>query len=152
VFEEMEPQDGELLLGREALSGLLGHGSTSARSCSLFEQTVCPISTEARQLDMNANHSVRCGSPLSHVRLNQLAISVLLLTPVVMFSAYFCTFSKYFVVSPGALTTASARGTLLALLDPCADLTEFQLPGNRGVLGGAQSAATVGLRPSAIRI
>src|SRR5262245_25552738 len=49
VFEEMEPQDGDLLLGREALSGLLGHGSTSARSWSLFEQTVCPISTEARQ-------------------------------------------------------------------------------------------------------
>src|SRR5262249_16719938 len=48
VFEEMEPQDGDLLLGREALSGLLGHGSTSARSCRLFAQTVCPISTEAR--------------------------------------------------------------------------------------------------------
>src|SRR5262249_49780135 len=49
VFEEMEPQDGDLLLGREALSGLLGHGSSSARGCSLFEQAVCPISTEARQ-------------------------------------------------------------------------------------------------------
>jgi hypothetical protein len=48
VFQEMEPQDGDLLLGREAISGLLGHGSTSAGSCSLFGQTVCPISTEAR--------------------------------------------------------------------------------------------------------
>src|SRR5262249_40782352 len=51
LFEEMEPKNGDLLLGREALSGLLGHGSTSARSCSLFEQTVCPISTEAKHLD-----------------------------------------------------------------------------------------------------
>src|SRR5258708_26622925 len=49
VFEEVKPQDGHLLLGREALSGLLGHGRTSARSCSLFEQTICPISTEAKQ-------------------------------------------------------------------------------------------------------
>src|SRR5215216_3616089 len=49
VLEEVKPQDGHLLLGREALSGLLGHGRTSARSCSLFEQTVCPISTEAKQ-------------------------------------------------------------------------------------------------------
>src|SRR5262245_2940530 len=49
VFEKMEPKDGHLLLGGEALSGLLGHGDASARSCSLFEQTVCPISTEAKQ-------------------------------------------------------------------------------------------------------
>jgi hypothetical protein len=49
VFEEMEPKDGDLLLGRETLSGLLGHGEPSARSCSLFEQTICPISTEAKQ-------------------------------------------------------------------------------------------------------
>jgi hypothetical protein len=49
VFEEMEPKNGDLLLGREALSGFLGHGRTSARDCSLFEQTVCPISTEAKQ-------------------------------------------------------------------------------------------------------
>src|SRR3954447_14330343 len=49
VLEEVKPQDGHLLLGREALSGLLGHGRTSARSCSLFEQAVCPISTEAKQ-------------------------------------------------------------------------------------------------------
>src|SRR5947209_10039305 len=49
VFEEVKPQDGHLLLGREALSGFLGHGRTSARSCSLFEQTICPISTEAKQ-------------------------------------------------------------------------------------------------------
>src|SRR3954447_14108148 len=49
VFEEVKPQDGHLLLGREALSGLLGHGRTSARNCSLFEQAICPISTEAKQ-------------------------------------------------------------------------------------------------------
>src|SRR3954471_6314457 len=54
VFEEVKPQDGYLLLGREALSGLLGHGRTSARSCSLFEQTVCPISTEAKQNQASA--------------------------------------------------------------------------------------------------
>src|SRR3954454_11558569 len=49
VFEEVKPQDGHLLLGREALAGLLGHGRISARKCSLFEQTICPISTEAKQ-------------------------------------------------------------------------------------------------------
>src|SRR3954452_13130131 len=49
VFEEVKPQDGHLLLGREALSSLLGHGRISARSCSLFEQTICPVSTEAKQ-------------------------------------------------------------------------------------------------------
>src|SRR4051795_3113699 len=49
VFKEMEPKDGDLLLCGETLSGLLGHGRTSTRSCSLFEQTVCPISTEAKQ-------------------------------------------------------------------------------------------------------
>jgi hypothetical protein len=49
VFEEMEPQDGDLLLGSEALSGLLELGGTPARSFSLFEQTVCPNSTEAAQ-------------------------------------------------------------------------------------------------------
>src|SRR2546423_3569977 len=50
VFKEMEPKDGDLLLCGETLSGLLGHGRTSTRSCSLFEQTVCPISTEAKHL------------------------------------------------------------------------------------------------------
>src|ERR1051326_5551534 len=51
AFEKMEPQDGHLLLGREALSCLLGHGGISARSCSLFEQAICPISTEAKQTE-----------------------------------------------------------------------------------------------------
>src|SRR5271166_6344322 len=49
VFEEMEPKDGDLLLSREAIPDFLGHGGTSARNCSLFEQAVCPISTEAKQ-------------------------------------------------------------------------------------------------------
>src|SRR3954449_4397617 len=49
VFEEMEPKDGGLLLDGESFPSLLGHGRASARSCSLFEQTVCPISTEAKQ-------------------------------------------------------------------------------------------------------
>src|SRR5438874_6825381 len=48
LLEEMEPKNGDLLLGGEMLSGFLGHRRTSARSCSLFEQTVCPISTEAK--------------------------------------------------------------------------------------------------------
>src|SRR6516164_187058 len=39
VLQEMEPQDGDLLLGGEPLASPLGHGGTSARSCSLFEQT-----------------------------------------------------------------------------------------------------------------
>src|SRR5205823_14832208 len=60
VFEEMEPKDGDLLLGRETLSGLLGHGETSARSCSLFEQTICPISTEAKHREFGS----RCLFPL----------------------------------------------------------------------------------------
>src|SRR3954447_14004164 len=47
VFEEMKPQDGDLLLGGESLARLLGHGRTSARDCSLFERSVFPISTEA---------------------------------------------------------------------------------------------------------
>src|SRR4051812_38698394 len=51
VFEEVKPQNGHLLVGREALAGLLGHGKTSARKCSLFEQTICPISIEAKQDD-----------------------------------------------------------------------------------------------------
>ena len=51
VFEEMKPKDGDLLLGGESLASLLGHGRTSARNCSLFERTVCPISTEAKHDD-----------------------------------------------------------------------------------------------------
>src|SRR4051812_16090875 len=49
VFEEMEPKDGGLLLDGESFPSLLGHGRASARGCSLFEQTACPISTEAKQ-------------------------------------------------------------------------------------------------------
>src|SRR4051812_18889485 len=49
VFEEMKPKDGDLLLGGESLASLLGHGRTSARNCSLFERSVFPISTEAKQ-------------------------------------------------------------------------------------------------------
>src|SRR4051812_41651082 len=49
VLEEMEPKDGGLLLDGESFPGLLGHGRASARGCSLFEQTACPISTEAKQ-------------------------------------------------------------------------------------------------------
>src|SRR4051812_37583625 len=56
VFEEMEPKDGGLLLDGESFPSLLGHGRTSARSCSLFEQTVCPISTEAKQYKPNARY------------------------------------------------------------------------------------------------
>src|SRR6516162_11961866 len=48
VFEEMKSQDGDLLLGGEALASLLGHGTTSARDCSLFERAVLPIPSEAR--------------------------------------------------------------------------------------------------------
>src|SRR4051794_9104213 len=48
VFEEMEPKDGGLLLDGESFPSLLGHGRASARGCSLFEQTACPISTEAK--------------------------------------------------------------------------------------------------------
>src|SRR5512135_637152 len=49
VFEEMEPKNGDLLLGGESLASLLGHGETSARDCSLFERSVFPISSEAKQ-------------------------------------------------------------------------------------------------------
>src|SRR3954453_13959995 len=49
VFEEMESKDGGLLLDGESFPSLLGHGRASARGCSLFEQTACPISTEAKQ-------------------------------------------------------------------------------------------------------
>src|SRR3954467_4878953 len=48
VFEEMEPKDGDLLLGGESLARLLGHGRTSARNCSLSERSVFPISSEAK--------------------------------------------------------------------------------------------------------
>src|SRR5262245_34023736 len=47
MFEEMEPKDGDLLRGGESLAGLLGHGRTSARDCSLFERSVFPIPSEA---------------------------------------------------------------------------------------------------------
>src|SRR6516165_9254413 len=50
MFEEMEPKDGDLLLGGESLAGLLGHGRTSARDCSLFERSVFPIPSEAKQI------------------------------------------------------------------------------------------------------
>src|SRR6516165_4501343 len=53
VFEEMKSQDGDLLLGGEALASLLGHGTTSARDCSLFERAVLPIPSEARQLNQH---------------------------------------------------------------------------------------------------
>ena len=33
----------------ESLAGLLGHGRTSARDCSLFERSVFPIPSEAKQ-------------------------------------------------------------------------------------------------------
>ena len=49
VFEKMEPKNGDLLLSCEAIADFLGHGKTSTRDCSLFEQTVCHISTEAKQ-------------------------------------------------------------------------------------------------------
>src|SRR3954467_13552887 len=51
VFEEMEPKDGGLLLDGESFPSLLGHGRASTRGCSLFEQTACPISTEAKHLN-----------------------------------------------------------------------------------------------------
>src|SRR4051794_21642749 len=66
VLEEVKPQDGHLLLGREALSGLLGHGRTSARSCSLFEQTVCPISTEAKQIAVSRMATTVTASIIRH--------------------------------------------------------------------------------------
>jgi hypothetical protein len=50
LFGEVKPEDGRLLLRCEALACPLGHGRISARRCSLFEQTICPISTEAEQL------------------------------------------------------------------------------------------------------
>jgi hypothetical protein len=46
----MEPKDGNLLLGGESLASLLGHGKTSARNSSLFEQSVFPIPSEAKQV------------------------------------------------------------------------------------------------------
>src|SRR6516225_7645087 len=49
VFQEMESQDGDLLLGGEALASLLGHGRTSARDCSLSERVTLPIPSEAGQ-------------------------------------------------------------------------------------------------------
>src|SRR3982751_3158877 len=49
VFQEMEPKDGDLLLGGESLASLLGHGRTSARDCSLSERSVFPIPSEAKQ-------------------------------------------------------------------------------------------------------
>src|SRR5450755_1515925 len=53
VFEEMEPKNGDLLLSCEAIADFLGHGRTSTRDCSLFEQTVCHISTEAKHRYLN---------------------------------------------------------------------------------------------------
>src|SRR5262245_22027335 len=63
VFQEMEPKDGDLLLGGESLASLLGHGKTSARDCSLFERSVFPISSEAKQ------HQLAYGSGLTSSRL-----------------------------------------------------------------------------------
>src|SRR3954451_17292409 len=48
VLKEMEPKDGDLLLGGESLASLLGHGKTSARDCSLFERSVFPVPSEAK--------------------------------------------------------------------------------------------------------
>src|ERR1700683_2928311 len=59
VFEEMEPQDGDLLLGGESLASLLGHGRTSARNCSLFESAVLPIPSEAKQSRIGWNSGGR---------------------------------------------------------------------------------------------
>ena len=53
VFEKMEPKNGDLLLSCEAIPDFLGHGKTSTRNCSLFEQTVCHISTEAKHLKLS---------------------------------------------------------------------------------------------------
>jgi hypothetical protein len=47
VFEEMAPQDGDLLLGGESFASFLGQGRTSAGDCSLFERAVLPIPSEA---------------------------------------------------------------------------------------------------------
>jgi predicted transposase YbfD/YdcC len=55
VFEEMEPKDGDLLLGGESLASLLGHGTTSARNCSLFERSVFPIPSEAKQEQLDGD-------------------------------------------------------------------------------------------------
>src|SRR5262245_23153769 len=52
VLEEMESQDGDLLLGGEPLAGLLGHGRTSARDCSLSERVILPIPFEAGQCSL----------------------------------------------------------------------------------------------------
>src|SRR3954464_14838940 len=61
VLEEMKPKDGGLLLDGESFSSLLGHGRASARGCSLFEQTACPISTEAKQPDRRPSFNDRPG-------------------------------------------------------------------------------------------
>ena len=58
VFEKMEPKNGDLLLSCEAIPDFLGHGKTSTRNCSLFEQTVCHISTEAKQIKVRAYRRV----------------------------------------------------------------------------------------------
>lgn len=39
----MEARDGDLILGGEAATGLPGHGSTSARNCSMSERAVFPV-------------------------------------------------------------------------------------------------------------
>src|SRR5881275_825891 len=65
VFEEMEPKDGGLLLDGESFPSLLGHGRPSARGCSLFEQTACPISTEAKQIPRNTSSSLVRATSLS---------------------------------------------------------------------------------------
>src|SRR4051812_26765336 len=48
VLQEVEPKDRELLLGGEPFPRLLGHGTTSARECSLFERGVTPFPSEAK--------------------------------------------------------------------------------------------------------
>jgi hypothetical protein len=62
VFEEMEPQDGDLLLSGELLARLLGHGRASARDCSLFERSVFPIPSEAGQAAVPRSFDPRPGS------------------------------------------------------------------------------------------
>src|SRR4051794_28072687 len=70
VLEEMKPKDGGLLLDGESFSSLLGHGRASARGCSLFEQTACPISTEAKHqylVFIRAINRVRIQAGLSKI-------------------------------------------------------------------------------------
>src|SRR5262245_46876778 len=57
VLEEMESQDGDLLLGGEPLAGLLGHGRTSARDCSLSERVIIPIPFEAGHVELHLGTS-----------------------------------------------------------------------------------------------